>query len=188
MFKKIIPKSQWLVFDDNPIMKQEIKQVQFPLSKQDIEIISKMISYIDSSYDGTYKQYKIRPGIGIAAIQLGYPKQIIYIHLDEDETEHKYLLANPRIIKQSLNKAFLPGGEGCLSVDKDVKGFSIRNEIVVVEAIDLFTNETINIRASGLLSICLQHEIDHNNNKFYYDRINKDKPFHKEEDWKEVGR
>ncbi|KFB07322.1 peptide deformylase [Malacoplasma iowae] len=188
MFKKITPKSEWLVFDDNPIMKQKVEEVRLPLNDEDKDVISKMISYIDASYDGEFNKYKIRPGIGIAAIQLGYPKQIIYIHLDQDETEHKYLLANPKIIKQSLNKAFLPSGEGCLSVDRDVKGLSIRNEIVVVEAIDLFTNENITIRATGLLSMCLQHEIDHNNNIFYYDRINKEKPFYKDKNWKEVDR
>lgn len=188
MFKKMIPKSDWLVFDNNPIMKQEIKEINFPLSNDDKEVISKMISYIDASYDGTYKKFNIRPGIGIAAIQLGYPKQIIYIHLDENDIEHKYLLANPKIVKQSVNKAFLPSGEGCLSVNKDIKGLSIRHEIVVVEAIDLFKNEKITIRATGLLSMCLQHEIDHNNNKFYYDRINRDNPFYKDPNWTEVGK
>lgn len=183
MFKKISPNSNWLVFDNDPIMKQEIKRVEFPLSEEDKNIISKMVSYVDYSYDGEYKKFNIRPGIGIAAIQLGYPKQIIYIHLDDNGKEEKHLLANPKIEKFSLNKAFIQNGEGCLSVKDDVKGNVVRYETIVVKAIDLFTEKEVTLKATGLLSMCLQHEIDHNNNRFYYDNINHSDPFYKDPKW-----
>lgn len=187
MFKFIKPSKEWIIYDNNPIMKQKINEVTFPLTNEDIEAISKMISYIDASYNDEAKKYDIRPGIGIAAIQIGYPKQITYIHLnDENNVEQKYLLANAKIIKKSLNNAYLSGGEGCLSVKKDVKGFVVRKEIVVVKAIDLFTNNEIEIRAQGLLSMCLQHEIDHNNNLFYYDSINKLEPFSADPKWTKI--
>lgn len=184
MFKFIKPTMDWIVYDDNPIMKQEIKELTFPLNNEDVEAINKMISYVDASYQKKERKYDIRPGIGIAAIQIGYPKKITYIHLDDENgVEQKYLLANAKIIKKSVNNAYLSGGEGCLSVKKDKKGYVIRKEIVVVEAIDIFTNQTIQIRAQGILSMCLQHEIDHNNNLFYYDSINKEEPFYVDEKW-----
>lgn len=184
MFKKLNPDSNWIVYDDNPIMKEKIDDLKLPISEEDKNIISKMLSYVDSSYDGSYKKYGIKPGIGIAAIQLGYPKKIIYIHLDDENgKEHKLLLANPRIIKHSLNKMYISSGEGCLSVKKKYKGYSIRNSIVYVKAYDIFRGEEIEIKAEGILSACLQHEIDHNNNTFFYQRINEKDPYYVEKDW-----
>lgn len=187
MFKKISPKMDWIISDDNPIMKQKILDLTFPLNDEDKEAISKMISYIDASYNGEEKKFNIRPGIGIAAIQIAYPKKITYIHLnDENDVEHKYLLANAKIIKKSVNNAYLSNGEGCLSVKKDKKGYVIRKEIVVVEAIDIFTEKKVEIKATGILSMCLQHEIDHNNNLFYYDSINKLDPFYVDKNWTKI--
>ncbi|MEF9985175.1 MAG: peptide deformylase [Malacoplasma sp.] len=186
MFKKVPPSKEWIVYDDNNIMRQKSQDLSFPLSTEDNDIISKMISYIDASYNNQSKKYNIRPGIGIAAIQFGYPKKIIYIHFDEQEQEHKYLLANPKIISQSFNKSFLTSSEGCLSVKKKWDGYSIRRAHIIVEAFDLFENKTIKIKAKNLLSICLQHEIDHLNGSLFYDRINKNNPLHKEEDWIEI--
>lgn len=187
MFKKMIPSKDWLVYDDNPIMKQKIEDLCFPLNEKDNEIISKMISYVDASYDNQAAKYNIQPGIGIAAIQLGYAKKIIYIHLDDENgIEQKYLLANPKIVKASMNKMYIDSGEGCLSVKKKHKGYSIRNEIVFVKAFDIFANKEIEIKATGILSACLQHEIDHNNNMFFYDRINKFDPFKIEKGWKVI--
>lgn len=186
MFKKINPSPSWLVYDSNKIMHEEIKDVTFPLTDQDKEIISKMISYVDVSYENKADKYNIRPGIGIAAIQLGYPKKIIYIHLDDKNGEHKYLLANPKITKESTAKMYIGSGEGCLSVKKDVPGLSIRKAIVWVKGIDLFTNKEIEVKAENLLSACFQHEVDHNNNNFYYDRINENDPFYVEDQWEKI--
>lgn len=162
-------------------MKQKSMELMFPLTNEDNDIISKMISYIDASYNNEDIQHDIKPGIGIAAIQFGYPKRIIYIHFNENDIEHKYLLANPKIILESYNKSYLSKGEGCLSVIKSHKGISIRKSHIVVQALNLLTNENIEIKAKNLLSICLQHEIDHLNGLFYYDKINKNDPFYNEE-------
>lgn len=184
MYRKLAPKREWIVYDNDPIMHQKIKDVTFPLTKEDEETILKMRSYIDASFDEKAKKYDIQPGIGIAAIQIGYPKKLIYIRLMQDNKERKYLLANPKKISESTKKMYIDSGEGCLSVKKNHKGYSIRKAVVVVEGIDLLNNnEKITVRADGLLAACFQHELDHNNNEFYYHRINKDNPYYKEEDW-----
>ena len=47
--------------------------------------------------------------------------------------------------------------------------------------------KNIEIKAKGLLSICLQHEIDHLYGKLYYDHINKNDPFHAEPNWIKIS-
>ena len=180
----LIPSKTWLVFDDNEILHKPCEMVNFPLSNNEQEIIKKMIAYIDSCYQDKYQKYGIQPGIALTANQMGLSKKIIYIHMnDELGQEKKYLIANPKIISESLQKVYISSGEGCLSVKNDYDGYVPRKEKIVVEAIDLINNEKIIIEASGLLSICLQHEIDHTNGKLYYERINKNNKYYCEKDW-----
>jgi len=137
-----------------------------------------MVSYIDACYDNLDKKFNIRSGIAIAAPQIGLLEQIVYIHFDYDNQEYRYLLGNPKIISESLTKAYLKDGEGCLSVIKDHNGYVKRANHIIVEAIDLLNNnqKTI-IEASGILSICLQHEIDHLHGILYYDHIDHNNPY-----------
>ncbi len=184
MIKKMKPTMDWIKYDDDPMLKTPCEEVKFPLDEKDWNEISKMVSYIDACYEYQDKKYDIRAGIGITGNQIGYCKKIIYIHFDdENKEEHKYLIANPKIIGESSSICYVDGGEGCLSVKKDVKGISPRKSKVVVQAINVFTQEEIIINATGLLAICLQHEIDHSNGILYYDRINKMNPFFTKEDW-----
>ncbi|MGL4647660.1 MAG: peptide deformylase [Mycoplasmoidaceae bacterium] len=184
--KKIRPSMDWIVYDDNPILKERSEDLTLPIGAVEEATIAKMVAYIDASYENKAKKYKIKPGIGIAAIQLGIKKRIIYIHFNENEVEHKYLIANPIIIKEFNKKTFIKDGEGCLSVKDDAIGYSIRKAKIIVKALNLFDFQEIEIEAHGLLACCLQHEIDHLNGILYYDRINKFKPFYKEDDWEEI--
>ena len=134
-------------------------------------LMQKMQAYIDESYANHAKKLHIVPGIAIAANQLGVPKQIVYVHFNGDGVEHKYMLFNPKIISSSVAKTYLPNGEGCLSVDTDYEGVSIRYKTVKVSAYDYFNKKDIIIDAKGILAICLQHEIDHLHGLVYYDRI-----------------
>lgn len=180
MFAKLIPTKEWLVYDDNPLMQQKCVDLTFPLNKDDSLAIAKMISYIDASYHQLAAKYKIQAGIGIAANQIGYNKRVFYVHFNENQQEHHYLLANPIIHKQSVNKMYLKNGEGCLSVSKAHSGFVVRKQFVHVSAIDVYTQKKVQIQATGLLGVCFQHEVDHLNNLFYYNRINPIHPFYKE--------
>jgi peptide deformylase len=141
-----------------------------------------MVMYIDASYENKAKQYDIRSGIGLAGPQVGLMYCVIYIHGDFDNKEHKYLLANPKIISESKTSCFIGSGEGCLSVNEDIKGIVKRKNKITIKAIDLFNNKDVKITVSGLLAICFQHEIDHLDGILYYDRINQANPFFKEKD------
>ena len=160
--------------DSNPIMRKKSLPVDLPLSRQDRETLDFMLNYLIKSQDEEYaKKHNIKPGVGIAAIQLGLLKRMfaVYYKIGENE-EVKYQLVNPKIIETSVKKCALEHGEGCLSVDKDHPGLVHRNYKIKMEAFDALTNQYIVITASGYDAIVLQHEYDHLDGIFYYDHIN----------------
>lgn len=178
-FEKIIPDSNWIIDEISPTIRQASIDVIFPLDLKDQQAISKMISYVDSCYEGTNDEYGIKAGMAIAAIQVGHNKKIIYMNFDYNGNQINYLLANPKIISYSMTKAFIECGEGCLSDIKDHPGHVLRYNKVVVEAIDLLQNDvqTKKILFEALPAICVQHEIDHLNGILYFDHIDQKQPF-----------
>lgn len=175
--KQLPPSSDWILDDTNKFLSMKCKKVVFPLDKKDELLVNKMINYIDACYEGKDEELNIRPGIAVAAPQIGCDKQIIYIHFN-DGKEHKLLLANPEIIAHSVAYSYLKQGEGCLSVNKEVEGHVKRHNIIKVRALDMLdNNKEVVITADGLLSICLQHEIDHLSGIVFYQRIDKKNRF-----------
>lgn len=121
----------------------------------------------------------LRPAVGIAAIQLGIPKALIAVSVPTEEGSDEFALANPRIVSESVQNAYLAQGEGCLSVAEEHEGLVWRHARITVTGYDLLRKDFIRVRAEGYTAICLQHEIDHLSGILFYDRINKDDP------WKE---
>lgn len=168
------PSSKWILEDSNDFLLKKCKDTTFPLNKEDSLFVNRMVSFIDACYDDREEEFGIRPGIAVAAPQVGCDKKIIYIHFNDGKKENKYLLANPEIVATSVACCYLSSGEGCLSVTKDHKGHVKRFNKIRVEALDMLNNnKKITINAEGLLSICLQHEIDHLSGILYYHRIDK---------------
>jgi peptide deformylase len=132
-----------------------------------------MVLYVDACYEKKHKKYNIQNGIALAAPQVGLTKKIIYVHFNEHKTEHKYLLANPKIISESMQNAYISDGEGCLSVNQKIEGIVKRKNKIIVKAYDINHKKEIKIEANGILAICLQHEIDHLNGILYIDKIDK---------------
>jgi peptide deformylase len=107
-------------------------------------------------------------GIGLAAPQVGLNKQLLVIDCEPDEpTTEPMVLINPEIISygQELRKI----EEGCLSVP------GVYLDVIRPEAITVaFKDENgrpQKISASGLLSRCIQHEMDHLNGVMFVDRV-----------------
>ncbi|WP_016829200.1 peptide deformylase [Ureaplasma urealyticum] len=183
------PNPQWIFKDPHPVLREVTQDIQgYELSKDDIYYLKKMVRYIDVCYHNQAKKYKIRAGIAIAANQVGWNKRATYIHFDDGNEEHHYLLINPHITKCSSQRAYLNPGEGCLSVDHDRSGYVIRYEKVHVKAYDLISEQFIDKEFSGIIAICIQHEIGHLDAGLYYDNINQDQPFYTEPDWVKIGR
>jgi peptide deformylase len=95
------------------------------------------------------------PGVGLAATQVGELKRVMVIDVSEEKNQLRVFI-NPEIIKKegtAINE------EGCLSVPGFYDKVE-RAETVMVSAMDR-DGQRFTINASGLLAVCIQHEIDH---------------------------
>jgi len=96
-------------------------------------------------------------GIGLAATQVGVGKRVVVLDISPvDETVAPMSVVNPEIVSRSGS---VTGVEGCLSVP-GVQGEVCRAETVEVRGLDE-QGKPLRIRAAGILSRALQHEIDH---------------------------
>ena len=175
-----------IIKDSNPIMRKRSLPVEMPLSKEDKETLDAMLDHLKKSQDEEYaKRHHIRAGVGMAAIQIGLLKRMFVIYfIDEEGKEVAYQLVNPQIVESSVKKAALQGGEGCLSVDNQHDGLVHRSYKIRIKAYDALVGQDIEISAKGYEAIVLQHEYDHLNGMFFYDRIDKmhpDQPYPGEE-------
>ena len=176
-------KTNDILDEKNKILRTVSKEVTFPLSDEDLKTIDEMIEYLtNSQIESLAEKYDLRPGMGLAAIQLGIPKRYLTIVHEVDEGEFdNYIVINPKIVSTSQEKIYVEDGEGCLSVNRETEGIVPRFARVTVEGYDVNGNK-ISIRAREELAIAFQHEIDHLNGILFYDRINKDKPFFNEDE------
>ncbi len=123
--------------------------------------VQKMIDQMASTmYDA--------PGVGLAAIQVGWDKSVfIYDISPAEQGRSLQVLINPRIVDH--DGEMLSENEGCLSVPEfsaDVKRFSS----IIVEGVDR-EGGPVKLEAEGMLAIILQHEIDHLNGKLFIDHV-----------------
>ena len=107
-------------------------------------------------------------GIGLAATQVGVAKRIIVVDVSPaDETASPLALVNPEILGREGDMVLCV--EGCLSVP-GVQGEVLRPETVIVAGLD-GNGEPVQVKAGGILSRALQHEIDHLDGVLFIDRI-----------------
>lgn len=151
---------------------QELYKPTRDIPKKDIK--SETFSQIGSSM---LEILRAKGGIGLSANQVGLPLNMCVIELGVDPK----IMLNPRIIKMSNEKE--ASREACLSIP----GTSVvvqRHKTVTV-AYESVTGETEEIDADGLLSYCLQHEIDHLKGVLMINRIS---AYHKEKAIKQVNK
>lgn len=177
-----------IIKDNNPLIRQKSLPVPLPLSDEDQQILRDMLKYVEDSTDEEIAEKEnLRPAVGISAIQIGIPKQLTAIVVpdydkDGNPVTYRFMLANPKIVSSSVQKAYLKSGEGCLSVVDEHDGYVVRSARVTVQGFDLVTNQMIRLRARGYLAIVIQHELDHFTGTLFYDHINKKDPFAPVED------
>lgn len=176
MFKKLN-----IIDDSNKVLRKISKEVTFPLDQETKDTVNQIIKHLTYSQIEKYSEkYDLRPGMGLAMVQLGILKRIIVIVYEYEEGKFEnYVVANPVIVSNSKEMVAVDAGEGCLSVNREIEGHVKRFARVTVEGYDLEGNK-IRIRAREDLSIAFQHEIDHLNGILFYDRIDKNKPFYSE--------
>ena len=109
-------------------------------------------------------------GIGLAAIQIGIPKRIIVMDISKNnEKNNPTYFVNPIIKNRNLNLSkYL---EGCLSVPDQFAEVD-RPSTCEVEYLDYNGNKKI-LKADGLFSTCIQHEMDHLEGILFIDHLSK---------------
>mgnify|MGYP003109545000 CR=1 FL=1 len=106
-------------------------------------------------------------GVGLAANQIGVLERVIVIDIGPEYNKDPLFMANPEII--SLSRDVITIKDGCLSVP-EIYAETTRSERIVVKYLDRQNRERT-LEASGLLSACLQHEIDHLNGILFVDHL-----------------
>lgn len=130
----------------NPIL----KQVSRPVANVTDATRTLMDDMLETMYDA--------PGIGLAAIQIGVPEQIIVMDLArEGEAPAPRFFINPEILK--TEEELVPYQEGCLSIP-DVFEDIDRPKRVRIRYLD-YSGQQVEEWAEGLYAVCIQHEMDH---------------------------
>lgn len=162
------------------------KEVTFPLTKEDIKNIELMEEYlINSQIEEKAKKYNLRPGMGMAAIQIGIPKRYIVIVQEVEDGFDSYVVINPKIISNSTEMIYVEDGEGCLSVNRECEGIVPRYARVTIEGYDMDGNK-IKVRAREELAIAFQHEIDHLNGILFVDKIDPKNPYKNKDQYRPI--
>ena len=105
------------------------------------------------------------PGVGLAATQVNVQKRIVVMDVSE-EKNRPLVLINPTLLER---EGEAESEEGCLSVPGFYDTVE-RAQRVRVSALDR-TGEPFELDATGLLAVCIQHEIDHLNGKLFVDYL-----------------
>ena len=108
------------------------------------------------------------PGIGLAATQVNIHKRVIVVDVSNEKNNLKVLI-NPKLIKNSLEKK--THEEGCLSVPGVYEEVD-RPDVVEILYQDI-SGKTCTIETNGLLSVCIQHEMDHLLGKVFVDYLSR---------------
>ena len=137
---------------------KRLRKIAKPVEKVDQGIKN----IIDQMFFTMYEE----KGIGLAATQVNIHKRIIVIDISENKDE-KVCLINPKILLLSEETDSME--EGCLSVPGFYESVT-RSKDVKVTTLN-YNGEKIVLEADGLLSTCIQHEIDHLNGKLFVDHI-----------------
>lgn len=126
---------------------------------------------IDDMFDTMYAA----PGIGLAAIQVGEPKRLLVIDLQEPEEEGGEPIRDPRVFINpeilETSETTQPYQEGCLSVP-DQYAEVLRPDRVRARWLDR-EGKVQEEWIDGLLAVCLQHEIDHLNGILFIDHLSR---------------
>lgn len=114
---------------------------------------------LETMYEGS--------GIGLAATQVNVHKRIIVVDISEEKNS-PLILVNPTL-KKIINPEKKSYSEGCLSVPGFYEEL-LRPSSVEINAYDVNGDE-VNVVTEGLLSVVIQHEMDHLDGKMMVDFI-----------------
>jgi len=136
---------------------QRLRTIAQPVQKVD-EFIRQLV---DDMLETMYQA----PGIGLAATQVNVHKRVIVIDITEDKNQPLCFI-NPELIEQKGRETM---DEGCLSVPGIYEPVE-RADMIRVRAQDR-NGDNFEMEVHGLLSVCIQHEMDHLIGKLFVDYL-----------------
>ena len=136
---------------------QRLRLIAKPIKKINQEIYNIANNMIDTMLQ--------EEGIGLAATQVNIQLQIIVIQ-KTNQKRNNLILINPKIVEKKGNISI---EEGCLSIP-EYRALVPRFDYIKIQATNLNGNR-IEMEAKSILSICIQHEIDHLNGKLFIDYL-----------------
>ena len=139
-----------------------LKKISIPIEKIGVNEKKLASDLLETMYNSK--------GIGLAAVQVGILKRILVIDVSSKEEEKKPMCFINPVIK-NLSQETSIYEEGCLSIPDTFIEIE-RPKICTVEYIDL-KGKIKNLDCDGLLSTCLQHEINHLDGKLIIDNLSK---------------
>lgn len=167
-----------IIKEGSPILKKKSVPVEWPISNEDKQTLRDMLAFvINSQNDEMAKKYELRPAVGLAAPQIGINKRMFALVCNDIGSEELVILPimNPEILTKSKKMTYLPGGEGCLSVDRETTGITPRHKELMIKGmvLDPRTNEikTIKTKLTGFPAIAFQHEFDHLEGVLFVDKM-----------------
>ena len=143
----------------------EILHFPDPRLRQKASPVAVVNDEIRTIVDNMFETMYSAPGIGLAAVQVNILKQIITIDTSEDKKQPLCLI-NPEILESHGEEKM---EEGCLSVPGIYEKVK-RAESIQVRYLDR-DGKTIEKGISGLLAVCIQHEMDHLEGKLFVDYL-----------------
>ena len=147
-----------IVIEPDPILRKESE----PIEKVDNDLRKLLDDMLETMYAA--------PGIGLAAVQVGILKRLIVIDISKDkEKKNPLFLINPEIVSKSKNTSIYE--EGCLSLPGHFAEIE-RPAECQINFLD-YNGKKKEISAKGLLSTCIQHELDHLNGVLFIDYLSK---------------
>ena len=147
-----------IVIEPDPIL----RKVSEPIEKVDNDLRKLLDDMLETMYAA--------PGIGLAAVQVGILKRLIVIDISKDkEKKNPLFLINPEIVSKSKNTSIYE--EGCLSLPGHFAEIE-RPAECQINFLD-YNGKKKEISAKGLLSTCIQHELDHLNGILFIDYLSK---------------
>ena len=147
-----------IIIEPNPILRKKSEPLE--------QVNNDTRKLIDDMLQTMYAA----PGIGLAAVQVGILKRVIVVDVSKKEDEKKPIsLINPEIIYKSKETSLFE--EGCLSLPGYFAEIE-RPAKCKIKYVD-YDGKKAEIETEGLLSTCIQHEIDHLNGILFIDYLSK---------------
>ena len=134
-----------------------LRQKAQPVEIFDQELITLKDNMLETMYEA--------PGIGLAAVQVNVLSRMVVIDISDDKSQPMCII-NPEILEHD---GLIKTDEGCLSVPAIYEPV-MRYEWVKIKAQNE-KGEFFEIEADGLLSVCIQHEMDHLEGKLFVDYL-----------------